>query len=154
MFSQMCVCHSVQQGSYITITHYALDLTVQCTGSTLRTGPWPQYRAPLPCTGPQSCHSDIWCHDWGPDQKCPLKENTHWCRNLVAFEETQSVEVGSMHPIGMFQLATYSDITIVYCKSSNNVRPNQLNCHSKGPVLKQIKQLEACSSFKIIKLVP
>ena len=82
MFSQMFVCHSVHEGPHITITHDALDLTVQIqsslqgTGSILRTGRWslpPLYRAPplvLVTSGG---------HDRRPDQTCPRKENPHWC---------------------------------------------------------------------------
>ena len=56
------VCHSIQGKSHVTITHDALDLTVQ-----LPTPPPPLYKVQslgLPCTGGQ---------DWRPVQTCSLK---------------------------------------------------------------------------------
>ena len=81
MFSVVCFCHSVcpsvcpQGGPHVTITHDALDLTVQ--GSTIQAPPPPArhqtWKPMVPGRFPQS--------DLGPSWPCPLLltfSGQHW----------------------------------------------------------------------------
>ena len=107
MFSQVSACDSVlvggQGGPHVTITHDALDFTVQPSQS--RHGTW---GTPQPKTRPLLVTSHG--HHWRPVQTCPLDLIVHrdplpMVLTTGGDPSTYAWQAGGMHPTGMLELS-------------------------------------------------